>query len=133
MTSCGLFGGCQRFGVKGYEQKQQQKTAMGCNFMLYHAIASTSTLEEIPVRSSETLATAQKTTRRHNPVLARHELARGVYRRDGRVAMRMRTVLLLNTIPVSQTQTHLKSSTCCVFVHVTSEFSFLSGALRIAK
>jgi hypothetical protein len=47
--------------------------------------------------------------------------------------MHMRTVLLLNTIPVSQTQTHLKSPTCCVFVHVTSEFSFLSGALLIAK
>jgi hypothetical protein len=32
---------------------------------------------------------------------ARHKLARGVCRQDGRVAMRMHTVLLLNTIPVS--------------------------------
>jgi hypothetical protein len=41
--------------------------------------------------------------------------------RDGSVTTRMRTMLLLNSIPVSHIQTHLKPPTCCVFVHVTSD------------
>jgi hypothetical protein len=45
----------------------------------------------------------------------------GQTRRDGRVTTRMRTILLLGPIPFSHIQTHFKSPTCYVFVHVTSE------------
>jgi len=49
---------------------------------------------------------------------ARHEKSPEVYERVGTVTMRRRTMLVLNIIPVSHIQTHFKSSTCCVFVHV---------------
>jgi hypothetical protein len=52
---------------------------------------------------------------------SRHEKLPEVDRRGGRVKIRMRTVLLLNTIPFSHIQTHFKSPTCCVSVHVTSD------------
>jgi hypothetical protein len=52
---------------------------------------------------------------------SRHEKLPEVDRRGGRVKIRMRTVLLLNTIPFSHIQAHFKSPTCCVSMHVTSD------------
>lgn len=52
---------------------------------------------------------------------ARHKKPPEVDRRDWRVTMRLRTMQLLNTVPVSHMQTHFKSHTCCLFVHVTSD------------
>jgi hypothetical protein len=49
-----------------------------------------------------------------------HEKSPEVVGRDGRVKLRMRTMLLLSAIPVSHIQTHVKSSTYSVFVHVTT-------------
>jgi hypothetical protein len=52
---------------------------------------------------------------------AHHEKSPEVDERDGRVTMRMRSMLLLNTTLLS-IQTDFKSITCCVFVHVTSDW-----------
>jgi hypothetical protein len=48
---------------------------------------------------------------------------------QGRVTICTCTILLLNTTTVLQTQTNFKTPTCCAFVHITSEFSFVSGAV----
>jgi hypothetical protein len=57
------------------------------------------TLQTVNVRAAMDICTATACML----LWVHHKLEQGVYRWDGRVAMRMRTVLLLNTIPVSQT------------------------------
>jgi hypothetical protein len=52
---------------------------------------------------------------------ARHEKSPEVDEWDWIVTLRMRTMLLLMTNPVSHIQTHLKSPTCCVFAYVPSD------------
>jgi hypothetical protein len=52
----------------------------------------------------------------------RHEKSPEVDGRDGKVKVRMRTVLMLNTTAVSHIQAHFKSPTCCVFVRVTIDW-----------